>query len=361
MRVWDAVRQNLHGSPLGPAVRRSRQSLRLRQRRSTQLRDARAAIERLAPHLMPGPWVAVLRRAHGSKGEKLRYLAHASVDPRSLVVNSLRVEERFAIRRVPVTTVRSGHSPTPPTSFRGEVLLLRKRGMLTIAFDLDGRKVLRLSDSGFPEEYRQVRDAFSRHVRSVPYELHSGGFGIVEPLLDGPSLRQVPADTAATRVCELLEQLPHLLAEASDISSEQYLASAIDACAPTTEVARERSAILAWLGPSPLVPAHGDLQLFNVLDDGDGPICIDFGDTAFQPAWRDVLKLGHQFFLRFELPGSGANSARVERALEAALRATTAAPFPSDWRRLSTLTARTVIGRREVSEGLLVHPSSWSR
>ena len=360
VQVRDSVGRILQGNPVGHAVHRLRQVVRARHRRSVQVSEALTAIERLGPHLAPGPWVAVFRKAYGSKGEKLRYLAHESVDPRSLAAHSLRIGDPFAFRKASVTTVRTGVAPTFSTPVQGDVLLLRAKGTTALVLDLHRRKVLRLSDRGFPEEYRRVRDAFSRRVSSVPYEMYSGADGIVEPLLDGPSLRQVPVETAANRVCELLDQLPRLLAEATGDSSTQFLVSAIEASDPTSELARERDAILAWLGPSPLVPAHGDLHLFNVLDVGGGPVCIDFGLTSFQPAWRDVLKIANQFFVFFELPGCGPHVADVERALESALKATTASPLPSDWRRLSVLCARRTFGRRSVSEELLTKPSSWA-
>lgn len=348
------VMRSLRGS-----LRRNSALFRSYERRSTQRREARAMIERLAPYLARGRWRLLLWQKRPRERGKVRLLVNESFAPDAIGIDSLRVDGGVGVRLEPLLRLRDEHTTDAALPFHAHLIMPRYKDGKALLFDLHAAEVLRTAPSGFSESYQRLRDLFARHVASVPYRIVPGHDAIIEPVLTGPSLRQVPPHVAALRVCEILEQLPGLLTEASERTSGSRLAQAFVGLDPRSEVHRRSREILDWLGQAPMVPAHGDLALVNILDEDSAAVCIDFGDVCEQPAWFDPLKLTYSFFAHCGLPGSSEWSDRVARALEDVLRSITGASPPVDWRRLSTLTARELLGARDVAAELLDRSSAW--
>ena len=341
------------------ALGRNSTLFRRYERRSAQRREARATIKRLAPHLAKGRWGLLLWQKRPHERGKVRLLINESFAPDAIGIDSLRVDGDIGVRIEPLLRLRDEHTTDSAPAFRAHLIMPRYKDGKELLFDLDAGELLRIAPSGFSESYRRLRDLFARHVASVPYRIVPGRDAIIEPVLTGPSLRQVPPHLAARRVCEVLKQLPALVAEASELTSDSVLEEAIEGLATRSEIHRRSREILDWLGRVPMVPAHGDLALVNILDEDSGAVCIDFGDVCEQPAWFDPLRLTYSFFAHCGLPGSSEWADRVAGTLEQVLRSITGAPLPVDWRRLSTLTARELSGARDVASELLDRPSAW--
>lgn len=234
----------------------------------------------------------------------------------------------------------------PDDGFRPAVVLPR-HSRKDLFFDLESRRVLRISPEGFTDEYERLRRRFSAHVPSVAFEVLPGRHGIVEPFVEGRPLSQVDVDVMVRSVAHLLGGLSELAVEFGDGDSAEHVAVTIDASDPTLGAHRVRGAIVEWLGAAPQVPAHGDLHAANVLVTAEGPVCIDFGYTSIQPSWFDGLRLAMESVRRLESRDGGQTGA-LDEALREFLLRTIPAPLPDDWRRLAALgfSADESIGRK---------------
>lgn len=330
---------------LRPALRRIRRSplvrsiarpagplLRSLRKRAMQRREARDVLEEFAPYLVPGRWYTVLWQKRASGRGKVWALAHESVHSAGEHIASLRLDGGSSVRREPVMSVRPRRGREVGLPLGAHVVIPRpKKHGKTLLFDLEAGRVLRSAPSGFSTDYERVRDAFSRHVSSVSFTVLPGRDAIVEPLLRGAALRQTPVERAVPLVCEILDQLPGLLEEASRTTSHDLLEATLIGSRSDPESRRWSGEIIEWLGRAPLVPAHGDLVPVNILDEAVGPVCIDFGDAGERPAWSDVLQLAGATRRLFALEGSDEYSERLEDALRQALARVTRCDPPDAW------------------------------
>ena len=301
------------------------------QKRAMQRREARDALEEFAPYLVPGRWYIVLWQKRASGRGKVRYLVHESVHSPGEHIASLRLDGGFGVRRESVMNVRPRRGVEVDPPLGAHVVVPRPKHGKTLLFDLEAGKVLRSVPSGFSMDYERVRDAFSRHVSSVPFTVLPGRDAIVEPVLGGAALSQTPVERAVPLVGEILGQLPGLLEEASRTTSHDLLEATLNGSRSDPESRRWSGEIIEWLGRAPLVPAHGDLVPVNILDEAVGPVCIDFDDAGERPAWWDALRLAGATRRLFALEGSNEHSERLEDALRQALARVTHRDPPDAW------------------------------
>lgn len=305
------------------------------QKRAMQRREAKAALEEFAPYLVPGRWHLVLWQKRASGRGKVRYLVHESVVSPGEHIASLRLDAGSSVRREPVMSVRRRRERKVDLPLGAHVVVPRPKHGKTLLFDLEAGKVLRSAPSGFSMDYERIRDAFSRHVSSVPFTVLPGRDAIVEPVLGGAALSQTPVERAVPLVGEILDQLPGLLEEASRTTSHELLEAALIGSRSDPESRRWTGEVIEWLGRAPLVPAHGDLVPVNILDEAAGPVCIDFGDAGERPAWWDVLRLAGATRRLFALERSDAHSELLEDSLRHALARVTRRDPPDAWQPLT--------------------------
>lgn len=353
--VWESRSVQAIRRPLAAmltSVRRRREIRRENERLRCASVDAINALPTAS-----GSWVMVYTR---SKVPGARFKARCaivdSIDPSQLPVSLGIDASRHDIR---VVSLQRGGAAlaSERTEFVGHVVLPRRGGKI-LAFDLDSRTVLHhVPQPGFTESYRNVRDAFARHVPSVPYRVLPAGTELFEPLVEGLSLAQLPPDHAIEGVCELLRVLPDVMQERAKESSHHWLEQILDAADDRdTELSRRRD-ILSWLGSAPLVPAQGDLNLENVILTPSGPACIDFGAACELPSWFDGMSLVLSLVRYHGVQPLVGSDAPLDGSLEQFLTRTTGSEIPERWRSLLALVGSAHL-KAKAPRGLL---NDWVR
>lgn len=338
------------------AVSVAKSQLTARWRHRTLVRESRAAAElafsKYGDLLADGAWrrLSVRRAKPGKPLVTMQrpiqaLLIHESVDDAEALAacgfsesTGLRARETWTddvIALMPTSVERQ-------TGFRATVVLPR-HSKKEVLFDLDGERVLRISETLFTPEYEALRTAFAKHVPSVPFEVLPGRHRILESFVQGDLFRYASGEAKQHHLAQLLECLPEVARESGVGDSVEWLSSAIDASGERLRAAEHRDDLLAWLGSSRLSPSHGDLTGANVILTGQGPVCVDFGAVGWRPAWYDGLKFGLDTMRAVETSGER-DVIAIDELLNAFLRQAIPRPLPDGWRRLASLALQVLGG-----------------
>jgi hypothetical protein len=202
----------------------------------------------------------------------------------------------------------------------------------TLLFDMNSKVVLRVVDSYFSDNYVNLRDRFSAYVSSARYRVVPERTAIVEELVEGSIFDRASTGEKVEAAKKLFVSLSELAIHDRESTSRDSLAAAIGHKKGLTEAQRRKEEILAWLGPVPMVPAHGDLRADNVVLRDGRPTCIDFGSIGLRPSWYDGVSIA------FVTWRADRQSRMVHDMLEVDLlrflRRVTGGEPPEAWRRL---------------------------
>jgi hypothetical protein len=221
----------------------------------------------------------------------------------------------------------------PVPRFHAKIVMPRHSGKILL-FDFERQEVLRLYSAPVDTEYELLRRVFASHVVSVPFEVLPARRGIIEPFIQGRQLDTLEWGVQVQVATQILDRLPGISRSLSQRSSVERLASAIDASDGEFGAHALKRELLAWLGPVPIVPAHGDLTPSNIRMPESGPVCVDFDGISEQPAWFDELNLAFRLMSQGKKLGEATPREALGPAVHRFLQRVTLTAPPPGWHRL---------------------------
>jgi hypothetical protein len=266
-------------------VRRSKKSLLAESKRTY-----RQLLRQHAEHMAPGEWyLASARERSFGASTSVRGLVHEDWVARGLpsLLQASSDSSRVLVRFEPLG--RWGEAAAG-NSMASTIVTQRNSGKVLL-FDVNSKVVLRVVDDKFSDCYVNLRDRFSAHVPSVPYRVVPERTAIVEELIEGSVFGSASTGEKVAAAKKILISLSELAVHEPEGTSRDSLAATIDRTKGLAEAKRRKEEILAWLGPAPMVPSHGDLCEGNVVLRADGPTCIDFGMIGLRPSWYDGVEI----------------------------------------------------------------------
>lgn len=260
--------------PIAARVRDLRRAHEERSRELGRVRDA-------AAWLVPGPYVPVApglwRRVgtrlpdhlHRTKGHDARGLRRRAIDAAVAVVRPTA----FVVRR----TAAGRHAyPIAVAAYDGGTVLLDPRG----------GTVARLRTEPAPRA-DELRRRLARHVATPAFETVDDGHAVVEELVTGGTVLDLPAGEVEAVVRRLCADWAGLTAAEAGGTWDEVLDTTFEACAGL-DLPEAVQAVVARGVPDeargwPLVPAATDARLRNVVLRDGVPVLIDLGDVRLEP------------------------------------------------------------------------------
>lgn len=286
--VWESAPLRAARGPVARGIGKIQSERSSRRRWARRRGEALAVLQHFEGELEHGQWWFVRTVKSANTARTASWMAvHESLLGRTShqpFLPDARVSVDAIIGRQARLAVVKGRSKG---SFRGRVALLR-HSRVALVFDPQLKQVARWSSDGFSQDYFAMRDMIAKFVPSVPYETFDDRSRIYEPIVEGTALINLSAAEVGVALELLLGRLADLATQTdANGVGRRWLMDALTTRASAVRPSSSSQRLLDWLGPSPLVPTHGDLSTENVWMVRAGPYLIDFGNVAMRPAWTE--------------------------------------------------------------------------
>ncbi len=150
----------------------------------------------------------------------------------------------------------------------------------------------------FTPDYMMLREQAASYLTTPRFEVHEGGYSILEEYIEGKHLRDYSADEVRLTIEYLLDQIRYgaaNLAVAPSNNTAQTIQTYLNKTGLTClePIILCDLKVLTELLCAPKMPANNDLHLDNVIVAEQGPIVIDWDPKIVNrmPFWYDAVNL----------------------------------------------------------------------